>query len=569
MGFASIGIFSLGYILFVRSFAELHIQFSFLNFPIFIGEILLLLCIIFWGLKVGCPPKGFKKKHIVIVGYFMFVVFKALYGYHKWGPLALRDAALLYYPAFIILAYSFYQSEFFHPKKSILYLLIILSLLISREFGAYWTFTLFSLAFILICAQNNRKLKYLMFVILIMSAPYKDFFATSRMMMVSNAVVGVYLAVSFYFILKIKRTVKKTILIGSLILVAGGIIRFSDENALKSVVNVGKVVELFKVYDAQVSVCLNKWRMSDQDTLYFYGINLSSLIGPTVFQVKGRETLAHSSEVPLPSHIPQTITNEKERIIQAKEMRGYNLGKNDGSGGSEVPLPSHIPQMITNEKERIIQAKEMRGYNLGKNDGSGGMINIGRIKETRIYNPEGFGVLGGEPIPEITEPIDRLDEVPNSRNLSLAYMNTLFRLFLWRDMLVELVKEKPILGFDFGKPILPISFLALNWAVVEITRDGWVGAHNSYLHMIYRTGVIGAVFIITVLIFLFKMIGGFIQLRSVTGIVLCAIIIGWFVAANFLLIFELPYTAIPIWSLFGVTLAYYDNLIRRRDTRGF
>ena len=52
------------------------------------------------------------------------------------------------------------------------------------------------------------------------------------------------------------------------------------------------------------------------------------------------------------------------------------------------------------------------------------------------------------------------------------------------------------------------------------------------------------------------MISKFIYLKSITGVLLCGIIINWFMAANFLLIFELPYTAIPIWTLFGLTFAY-------------
>lgn len=67
-----------------------------------------------------------------------------------------------------------------------------------------------------------------------------------------------------------------------------------------------------------------------------------------------------------------------------------------------------------------------------------------------------------------------------------------------------------------------------------------------------------ALFIFVMNIFL-KMIKHCIQLRLIKGILLCGIIINWSVAANFLLIFELPYTAIPVWSLFGMTLAYINN----------
>ena len=123
-------------------------------------------------------------------------------------------------------------------------------------------------------------------------------------------------------------------------------------------------------------------------------------------------------------------------------------------------------------------------------------------------------------------------------------------------MIRELAQKKPILGFDFGKPFRSVSLEILNWGTVDWQRDGWIAPHNSYLHILYRAGVIGVVFIFAIFFGLFRMVGRFIQLKSIIGVLLCGIIIDWFVAANFLLILELPYTAIPIWSLYGITLAY-------------
>jgi len=142
--------------------------------------------------------------------------------------------------------------------------------------------------------------------------------------------------------------------------------------------------------------------------------------------------------------------------------------------------------------------------------------------------------------------------------------NAVFRLFIWRDMLVELAKNKPILGFSFGKPLRSISLEILYWGYGDWYRDGWIGAHNSYLHMIYRTGIIGILLIFSLGAILLRMIIQFIRSKSFTGILLCAIIINWFTAANFLLIFELPYTAIPLWTIYGMTLAYYHSLMKGR-----
>ena len=135
-------------------------------------------------------------------------------------------------------------------------------------------------------------------------------------------------------------------------------------------------------------------------------------------------------------------------------------------------------------------------------------------------------------------------------------INAVFRLFIWRDMLIELAKEKPILGFNFGKPFRSISLEILNWGTGDWERDGWISPHNSYLNIIYRTGIVGVLLIFSLLIVLLRMAKEFIFIKSFTGVLLCSIIINWFAAANFLVTFEMPYTAIPIWTIYGMTFAY-------------
>ena len=90
IGLFLIGLFSLGYLLFDRRFAELHRQFPFLNFPIFVGEILLFLCVILLVIKKS------NIWYYLLFSYFGFVLIKALWGYFEWGPLAFRHSALFY-----------------------------------------------------------------------------------------------------------------------------------------------------------------------------------------------------------------------------------------------------------------------------------------------------------------------------------------------------------------------------------------------------------------------------------------------------------------------------------------
>ncbi len=144
----------------------------------------------------------------------------------------------------------------------------------------------------------------------------------------------------------------------------------------------------------------------------------------------------------------------------------------------------------------------------------------------------------------------------NDRISSSDYWNAVFRLFIWRDMCVDIYTYKPLVGFDFGRPFRSISLEILQWAQSEWGRDGWVAPHNSYLNMIYRAGIFGFCFIIVIWMVFVKMVIFFIKKKSIDGILLCAVLLSWLVAANFLLIFELPYSAIPLWTLYGLTLAF-------------
>jgi hypothetical protein len=164
---------------------------------------------------------------------------------------------------------------------------------------------------------------------------------------------------------------------------------------------------------------------------------------------------------------------------------------------------------------------------------------------------------------EISEALDKIESQQElskyGYNLTTGLNNAVFRLLIWRDMIVALRDKKPILGFDFGLPLRSISLEILYWGWNDWGLNGWVPAHNSFLNIIYRAGILGIAFIATLFIILSRMVKGFVKQRSIVGILLCGVIINWFVAANFLLILEAPYSAIPVWSLFGITLAYFHE----------
>ena len=543
LGLTIIGLMSLGYILFIRPFAELHIQLVFLDFPVFIGELTLFLCLCLFAYKTECNIKNLKKRQWFIIGYFAFVVLKAFYGYWKWGPLAFRHAALLYYPIFILFAYSFFRREFFTQMKSIIISGVLMIMFALRFFDAYWAVSCFILAFILVGSIQDRKIRVILLLALLMVTPYWNFFRTSRMMMVSNFVSGVCLTIGLYLVLKIKRKTRIIILVICMIAIGLGILRFTDKNAAKSIVNLKGLRKAFEFYDQQVVAGMGsyKWPAS-------YRGGLRPVPGDV-----------------LESRVERKDPRSEDNLREIQLVRLYNPDK----GMDQL----WIDKLSLEEMERINLERRMRNWpeedrlraqkalQLPTTETD---INGEELKRTvKIYNPNKFSLY--DRMIERKKETNALDARgnPKERNLQVAVNNAVFRIFIWRDILEEIFYAKPVLGFDLGKPLRSKSLEILGWGSSEWNRDGWIAAHNSYLHIIYRTGLVGIILIVTFLSIFIKVIVDFVRLKSVTGILLVGIMVNWFVAANFLLTFELPYTAIPVWSLFGVTLAYRDIVLKR------
>jgi len=581
LGLFLVGIFSLGYVIFDRPFAELNVQLPFLDFPIFIGEILFLLCLCIFLYKGDLQ---FNKKYFWIIGYFGFVIIKALYGYLKFGPLAFRDAALFYYPAFIIFANSFYRREFFDAKKSIFFLVIIIFLLTCQGFNEYWILTCFTLAFILSYTYPQKIVKYLLLAVLFLITPYKLFFSTSRMMMVANFVAGVYLTVGLYLVLKIEWRTKIAIVLFGIYFIGWAFFSYSDRNALLGIVNGVKILEIFKTYDTQIGETRQKSILEDKrefnkiSLVPIYNpdppLNVSRLGKNNLMDTKTVNTMDQKTETQelLKLQNQMDTLSQRENTyplipeMSVSDARLYNpdpplnvsrLGKNNLMDTKTV----NTMDQKTETQELLKLQNQMD--TLSQRENTYPLIPEMSVSDARLYNPD--PPLNVSRLGWLKE---WLEDAPEAgvkgetvgRNLEGAYSNAVFRLFIWRDMLTELIREKPILGFHFGKPLRSISLEILRWGESEWSRDRWIAAHNSYLNIIYRAGIIGLFAILGVFVILFEMIKKSIRCRSLIGVLLCGIIINWLVAANFLQILELPYTAIPFWALFGLTYAYGSGL---------
>ena len=100
----------------------------------------------------------------------------------------------------------------------------------------------------------------------------------------------------------------------------------------------------------------------------------------------------------------------------------------------------------------------------------------------------------------------------------------------------------------------------LSWAESEWGRDGWITPHNSFLHIIYRAGILGVLFIGILLGMIGKLTRDFFKFDSILGGLLVGVLVYWLVLSNFFVILEFPYNAIVIWTFLGIALAYRDGL---------
>jgi len=433
-----IGVCSLLYILFKRDFAKLHLDFSFLNFPVFIGEILLCYAGLVLMVRWAADPPAWNNYYAFAIVYLIWFTIKTVTGYCHWGPLALRHAALFYYPLFFGIGYIFFDRRAMTQWSLRGLFVIIEGALWYSQHDRYWDFTLGCMGLILILGVKDKKWALLMALILVFSFPYLYLFKTARMMFVANTVSLLVLGTASFYLLETRLFFKMLVFI---LIVAGISLGF-----YKSLI-LGESGRMF------------------------------TPPGEVIAQFKG-----------------------SDKIVQQKK-----------SSFKKIPLKAAL-------------------------------YNTGHDKNELNYN-------------NLQDEVKHLDADKNYIEWN-SVNNIVFRLFIWRDMWEDWKTKKPFWGIDFGRPLRSPSLEILDWAQPEWGRDGWIEPHNSYFNMCYRAGYIGIFLVVFIWFELFRFFRAAFRRHSWVLILLAAILLNWMVAANFLLILELPYTAIPFWTLAGMAWAY-------------
>jgi hypothetical protein len=485
-----LGVFSIGYSsIYTRNFAQLHVQFPFLDFPVFIGELLFALCLFLFFLKWAWGGIKIEGKDLYLWGllglYCLFVVVKAVYGYIHHGPLALRNAALFYYPIFAVFAAVFYNPKYFNKMTIPIILFLLMGSVLLRPLNcySYFMFSYVILTLVLILQFKSLSVRIGLIVMLILFSPVLGFFMSSRAHMIAS-LLGAVVIVAFYLIIKMRKArIHGGFYFFAFLCLAVLLVKtFARREELSSFTSIKRNIEQIRQVNLRIAEAKKNYTPKE--------------IPVAVYQ---------EEVIPEPFPSPEKII-ESDTLIMVEKIQ---------KAAAPIPTPTPFPA------------------------------------PPPISNPVMATPLASSPVPTPTPPAQGLDPEPVN--------NAIWRLLVWRDMLEEVHSTHPIGGVDFGKPFRSPSIEIMGWNRKEIYGVGWLEPHNSYVHVIYRAGVLGILFILVLFLLVFRMAVRFVKGRSIAGVLLIASMAYWFIVANFLVCFELPFFAIPLWSLFGLTFAYSNQ----------
>lgn len=472
---ASLMVFSMWFVycagcLLARNFfPELSIKLSFISVPIFISEVLLFLSgiILVYDLLKSKNTVLSKRIKFSFVFYVSFMLVIVSVGFMKWGTLALRHAALLYYTFFAFILMNFWRDL---PFKKVFRFMPLLLLLLSRVLGGiygYFTLSLLLLNIILLFDLFSlEKRKFIVFsvclVLLILMFPFKILFQTSRTFMIANLSSVFFLFVAFLSIARLKKRYKLYISLFLISFFLLGVVCLSDSNSLRSF-QLNKISQNFQKYDE----------------LYLAQKNSYSF-----------------------KHIEPKLFNPDNKKVNS------------------VDKLNKVNKLIPNKMAKLNEVNES--------------ISNGIAEQT--------------------------ESKPKPRDMITASNNITFRLFVWRDIVRELSAEKAWFGFGLGKPLRSHTIETLGWARGEWERDGWISAHNTYFHILYRFGLVGFVFIIAIFSRWYYLVKKTFEFESISDLILAAILLNFLVGTNFQPLLEMPYNAILFWGIWGILESRISSL---------
>lgn len=612
LGLLVMGIYSMFCTHFHRFFAKIHITIPGAELPLFIGEILLGFCLILLIVLWRMTQVKFNKWYLLLFFAFMFIFIKAIYGYYKWGGLAFRNAALFYYSFFAVAGYHFYNRKIFNKNLIIILLGVLLLNRFTGGFYDYFISTYLFLSILLVLKIKkewlneikNQWLKFIcltiLFVVLFGTLPYAYFFSGTRTITVGNCAAIFFVAIVYFFkYLKIKRMYKLFLFATFILVINVLIFQQKGQYSVRSMFVPKELITAYKEMDAEYKRRLPGYQHKVFKTKLYSTETMLPIDCTPLQQAASNAVSPEQLSVIIPVKL-DAVSNDIGTICN--KLKGNAQSDNSIANtacseleGIEAQLTEFSKTLAQSQRniqdfERAKQSMPKQKKNITVPDQAVAFMQIDsndlakaalknmyeieeNIKTTRNYvktlekakamasNDLIYGQLSTlrSKVADASQQIKTLQkkyeaEQSAQKQFSGEFNNILWRLFAWRDMYREIITAKAAFGIDFGKPFRSETLEILRWGDGEWV--GWLEPHNSYVHVLYRAGIAGVIFISFLVFGIVRMAQNVIFTKSYMGIFLVAIIIFWFTAAFFSVILELPYYAIPFWSLFGLTYGY-------------
>ncbi len=597
VGFYSLGICCFLYAIFARYFAHLHLQLPGLDFPIFVGEIFLLIFSIFLILYLYGSSFRINWWYLGLFVYVVWVLYRALEGYLAYGPLAFRNAALFYYPLFIVFGFHFFKKEYFTQKI----IVILLSVLTVSFFlrPMYLNYTYFNFSFcviflLLLMRVRNSWVKYLGLILwiylLVKQIPLNASKSDILSFAASGAFIGICILLGW-----LKMTVRMKVLLSLLLIALVGYFfatHIQKKSNLVTFLTPMKILEYFSDKDKAIRSKEGSYVRKEIQAVKLYNDEDQSFLSDQAKFAFNKTKQFDFVKVEIQKNIievqnvfaeatAKVVANIEAQRKEALTDKTYLLDRvylKEAIAQKQKEFANKANAFVDSQRAGILSDKASPTSEVILRDLKKAIIEMseGDLRELcaqvllrykadqqKLGHHQSFSTAMNESLINEGPNLLLTRYVAPVRDVETEYYNIAFRLLIWSDMFREMIEKRAIFGLSWGWPQRSRSIEIGGFADDEWTRDGYITPHNSFLHMIYRSGIIGLGLIILLFFYFVKLTKYFVLCRSLDGIFLCGIFLYWGIMSNFLIILEFPYTAIPIWSLFGYTLAYRDQISKK------
>jgi len=432
-------------------------------------------------------------------------------------------------------AYESYKKKFL-TLNNLIPLFFILAIC---GIGTYYNFTYLILMTLFIIKSKNNLLRLLGLVTLALFFPFWQLILVARTQVLGHffgflTIIGLFLLTS-----KIQNKHKVLIVVIFLSIVSLVLFKFRNDGRVRTLLTPQVIVQRIQEWDKFIQTEKKNY-VKTEIPIKLYNPEREVDIPGLRIMPKKEEGAQSAMIVELPSDTnEETIKYIESKKGSLKYLHSNKTCKNSSTKKITQCLP---PSNLSQNQPTFTSGKSKIMATLPKDT----EVLVELTKRKINTNP----------------PVKLLAK--GNFNEEQSYNQAIFRLLVWRDMLRELFNEKAIFGFNFGKPLRSESIEITGMAYGEWTRDGWVAAHNSYLEVIYRSGLIGVALIVIMFVVLFQLIVLFVRRKSLTGIFLISIIVYWLAVASVYVTFELPYSAISFWTFFGFASAYGREIIKEK-----